>query len=53
MTPGDWSWPPELDGVIVAPNSHRVLVETPAVRVLELGIEPEAGSPSTPTATGA
>jgi quercetin dioxygenase-like cupin family protein len=40
MTTSDWSWSPELDGVIAAPDSHRVLLETPAARVLEVVIEP-------------
>jgi len=45
MTPGDWPWPPELDGVIAAPESHRVLLATPAVRVLEVVIEPGRREP--------
>jgi hypothetical protein len=51
MTAGDRSWPPELDGVIAAPDWHRVLLETPAG--LEVVIEPGSRSPSTPTATAA
>ena len=45
MSHGDWSWPAELDGVIAAPDSHRVLLETHAVRVLEVGIEPGRREP--------
>ena len=52
MTTADWSWPPGLDGVIAAPDSHRVLLETPAVRVLEVVIQPRSREPEpTPTAT--
>jgi len=45
MTTSDWPWPPELDGVIAAPDSHRVLLETPTVRVLEVVIEPGSREP--------
>ena len=37
--------PPELDGVIAAPDSHRVLLEIPAARVLEVVIEPGSREP--------
>jgi hypothetical protein len=33
-------WPAELEGTVAAPRSHRVLLETPAARVLEVVIEP-------------
>jgi hypothetical protein len=37
---GQWPWPAELEGTVAAPRSHRVLLETPAIRVLEIVIEP-------------
>jgi hypothetical protein len=40
VTADDRPWPAELEGPIAAPDSHRVLLETPAVRVLEVVIEP-------------
>jgi hypothetical protein len=44
VTPA-WPWPVELEGTVVAPRSHRVLFETPAVRVLEIVIEAGAREP--------
>jgi hypothetical protein len=35
-----WPWPAELEGTVAAPRSHRVLLETPAIRVLEIVIQP-------------
>lgn len=40
-----WPWPDSLEGPVAAPRSHRVLLETPAVRVLEIAIEPGAREP--------
>jgi hypothetical protein len=37
---GQWPWPAEFEGTVAAPRSHRVLLETPAIRVLEIVIEP-------------
>jgi quercetin dioxygenase-like cupin family protein len=37
---GEWPWPLELDALIAAPDSHRVLFENDRVRVLEVVIEP-------------
>ena len=34
----DWCWPPEMDGVIAAPETHHVLFENDVVRVLEVAI---------------
>lgn len=31
----DAPWPPELDGIVAAPDHHRVLFENDAVRVVE------------------
>jgi hypothetical protein len=42
---GAWPWPSELEGPIAAPESHRVLLETPDVRVLEVVIEPGSREP--------
>jgi hypothetical protein len=33
-----WPWPPEMDGVLAAPETHKVLLENDAVRVLEVTI---------------
>src|SRR5262249_54203564 len=41
----DWPWPPELEGTVAAPDSHRVLLESPRARVLEILIEPGAREP--------
>jgi len=40
-----WPWPDSLDGVIAAPQSHRVLFENDQVRVLEVVIEPSLKEP--------
>jgi hypothetical protein len=37
---GRWPWPAALEGTVAAARSHRVLLETPAVRVLEIVIGP-------------
>jgi len=34
----DWTWPPPMDAVVAAPESHQVLFENDDVRVLELTI---------------
>lgn len=36
----EWPWPRELDALVAAPDSHRLLLETDRVRVLEVVIEP-------------
>ena len=41
----DWPWPPSLDAVVAAPRSHRVLLDTAEVRVLEIDIPPGAREP--------
>jgi quercetin dioxygenase-like cupin family protein len=41
----EWSWPRELDALIAAPDSHRLLFENDRVRVLEIVIEPGAREP--------
>jgi len=39
MGEGDnWDWPPSMDAVVAAPESHRVLFENDEVRVLEVTI---------------
>jgi quercetin dioxygenase-like cupin family protein len=40
-----WPWPEQLEGIVAAPASHRILLETPALRVLEIVIEPGAREP--------
>ena len=40
-----WPWPEQLEGIVAAPESHRILLETPALRVLEIVIEPGAREP--------
>jgi hypothetical protein len=40
-----WPWPPELDALLAAPASHRVLLENSQVRVLDVVIEPGAREP--------
>ena len=40
-----WPWPEQLEGIVAAPASHRILLETPALRVLEIVIEPGARKP--------
>jgi hypothetical protein len=41
----DWSWPPEMDAVAAAPESHKVLFENDNVRVLEVIIPPGEREP--------
>lgn len=41
----EWPWPHELDALIAAPGSHRLLFENLHVRVLEIVIEPGAREP--------
>jgi methylmalonyl-CoA/ethylmalonyl-CoA epimerase len=45
MGPRGWSWPCELDALIAAPDSHRLLFENDRVRVLEVVIESGAREP--------
>jgi hypothetical protein len=42
---GEWPWPRELDALIAAPDSHRLLFENDRVRVLEVVIESGAREP--------
>src|SRR5579859_4410549 len=44
-SPDEWPWPRELDAVIAAPDSHRLLFENDRVRVLEIMIEPGTREP--------
>jgi hypothetical protein len=37
---GEWLWGDELDAVVAAPNSHRVVFENDQVRVLEVTLAP-------------
>ena len=39
------AWPPELDALSAAPDSHSLLLENDRVRVLEIAIEPGAREP--------
>ena len=41
----DWNWPPEMDAVVAAPESHNVLFENEDVRVLEVIIPPGVREP--------
>lgn len=41
----DWTWPPEMDAVVAAPESHKVLLENDDVRVLEVIIPPGVREP--------
>ncbi len=41
-----WPWGDELDAVVAAPESHRVLLENDAVRVLEVLIRPGEREPA-------
>lgn len=41
-----WPWGDELDAVAAAPESHRVLLENDAVRVLEVLIRPGEREPA-------
>jgi hypothetical protein len=45
VDPADWRWGEELDAVVAAPNSHRVVFENEHVRVLEVTLEPGAHEP--------
>lgn len=40
-----WPWPRELDALIAAPRSHRLLLANDRVRVLEITIDPGAREP--------
>jgi quercetin dioxygenase-like cupin family protein len=40
MNAEPWRWPESLDAVAAAPESHRILFENGAVRVLETRIAP-------------
>jgi len=41
----DWPWPDSLDAVCGAPDSHRILFENEAVRVLEVTIAADHKEP--------
>jgi hypothetical protein len=41
----NWAWPENKDAVVAASDSHRVMLETDRVRVLEVVIEPGAREP--------
>lgn len=41
----DWSWPPEMDAVLAAPESHKILFDNEEVRVLEVIIPPGEREP--------
>jgi hypothetical protein len=45
VAPEDWRWGPELDAVVAAPGSHRVVFENERVRVLEVAIPPGVREP--------
>jgi hypothetical protein len=45
ITGSEWSWPPEMDAVLAAPESHKVLFENDDVRVLEVIIPPGEREP--------
>lgn len=38
VSPEDWRWGDELDAVVAAPGSHRVVFENEKVRVLEVSV---------------
>ena len=42
---GEWLWGDELDAVVAAPNSHRVVFENEQVRVLEVTLAPGVHEP--------
>ena len=42
---GSWPWDPNLDAVVAAPASHRVLLENDRVRVLEVIVPPGVKEP--------
>ena len=43
---GVWSWPDSLDARIVAPESHKILLENEYVRVIEVTIKPGTKEPA-------
>jgi quercetin dioxygenase-like cupin family protein len=45
VSPEDWRWGDELDAVVAAPNSHRVVFENEKVRVLEVSVPPGTREP--------
>ena len=45
MNPEPWIWPDSLDALVGAADSHRLLFENDAVRVLETRIEPGETTP--------
>jgi hypothetical protein len=45
MDADQWTWPESLDALAAAPESHRLLFENEAVRVLETRIPPGAATP--------
>jgi hypothetical protein len=45
MEPAGWTWPESLDALQAAPESHRLLFENDAVRVLETIIAPRHMTP--------
>lgn len=45
VSPEDWRWGDELDAVVAAPNSHRVVFENEKVRVLEVSVPPGVREP--------
>jgi predicted metal-dependent enzyme (double-stranded beta helix superfamily) len=40
-----WPWPEEMDALLAAPASHRILLDNDRVRVLEVVIEPGTREP--------
>jgi hypothetical protein len=44
--PAAWPWPDELDAVVAAPASHRVVFENELTRVLEVVIGPGEREPT-------
>lgn len=44
--PTDWPWPRSLDAVEAAPDSHHVLLENDAVRVVRVVIQPGEKEPT-------
>lgn len=45
MHDSDWPWPEDLDALRAAPDSHALLLENDAVRVVEVVIEPGVREP--------
>lgn len=45
MEPAEWTWSESLDALHAAPESHRLLLENNAVRVLETTIAPRQTTP--------